>query len=644
MKRMGNGKGSGNGFSGLGSGGLWLGVAAVALGTLLVSYVARADDPAQGPAGAARLSSVEGQVRIVQGGQTIADPALVNAPLFAGFQIETGDDGKAEVQFDDGSVVRLSPDSGLTLKSIAGDGGQGTEVLLEGGLGYFELQGGGSGGQMRVDFGDSVATASGFTVMRIRMDTPPGDLAVFSGNAHLERGNSLAVDLHGGESVALSGSDPTHYDLSETIEPDSWDAWNQDRDQTLSATAADQTGAAKSFVNSDNPNPAWNDLDANGNWYNVPGSGLIWSPYAASSAGWDPYGCGHWMPTPRFGYVWVSCEQWGFMPYSCGSWNFYGGFGWGWSAGGGCSPWWRNGGYNGWNVGAGPSGYRPVPRPILRQPNGRNPFPVIAVNRRPSGGGNTFLPQRNGNTPVEIAGHTVQAMRPLPASQSYVRSSSGFVYHPGAGSQGGAQAGGQGRIAIGSPSGNPAGQANNGHQGNGNREGYNPPQSGSFVRQNQGNQTGGSYTPPSQANTQPGRSYTPPMQNNPNRSYTPPSQHNAEPSRGNYGGGNSGGGGSFARPANPGGGGSYSGGGGGAAPRGGGGAGGNPGGGGGGYSGGGGGGASRGGGGGGGGFSGGGGGGGGASHGGGGGGGGNPGGGGGNAGGGGGGNSGGGHH
>ena len=43
---------------------------------------------------------------------------------------------------------------------------------------------------MRVTFGDSVATATGFTVMRVKMDNPPGELAVFSGNAHLERGNA----------------------------------------------------------------------------------------------------------------------------------------------------------------------------------------------------------------------------------------------------------------------------------------------------------------------------------------------------------------------------------------------------------------------------------------------------------------------
>jgi hypothetical protein len=388
----------------------------------------------QGAAGAARLSSVEGQVRISQGGQVLADPALANAPLFAGTRIETGDDGKAEIQFDDGSVARLSPDSALTLTAIGGQGGPGnTEIVLEGGLGYFEMQGNGPGGNTRITFGDATVTATGFTVMRVAMDNPPGALAVFSGNAHVQRGNSLALDIHGGESLTLDGTDPSRYKLAENIEPDSWDQWNSDRDQALSAEATAQTGAAGNFINNDNPNPQWNDLDANGNWYNVPGQGYIWSPYEASGAAWDPYGCGHWMWTPRFGYIWVSCESWGFLPYSCGSWSFYGGFGWGWSpgmgVGMGCRPWWRGGRYGGVNVALGPRGYRPIVRPGGPLPGGRGRQPLIGVNRGFSGGAGE-LPARNRNTPVEIGGYTVQPLRPLPSHQRYEPSASGFVYHP----------------------------------------------------------------------------------------------------------------------------------------------------------------------------------------------------------------------
>ena len=162
-------------------------------------------------------------------------------------------------------------------------------LSLETGLGYFEVQGAGQagqpgqGGSIRIRFGDSVVTAGGFSVLRINLDNPPGELAVFSGNAHLERGSGLAVDLHGGESLALNGADATKYELTESIEPDSWDAWNSDRDQMLTSEASSKTGATKGFA--DSSNPAWNDLDANGNWYDVPGQGNIWSPYEASGFG-----------------------------------------------------------------------------------------------------------------------------------------------------------------------------------------------------------------------------------------------------------------------------------------------------------------------------------------------------------------------
>jgi hypothetical protein len=504
---------------------LLLGTTVAALAVLLGSYVVRADEDGAGnPMGAARLSSVEGQVRLMQEGQVIAESAPVNAPLFAGTQIETGDDGKAEVQFEDGSLARISPDSALTIRSIGGDGSDSTDLALDKGLAYFELRGNMQNGQTHVLFGDSIATVSGFTVLRVRMDTPPGEMAVFSGNAHLERGNLMAVDLHGGQSLTFDASDPNHYNLIEGIEPDSWDTWNSDRDQALSATASEQTGAAGNFVNNESPNAEWNDLDANGSWYNVPGQGYVWSPFVASGVGWDPYGCGHWMWTPRFGYIWVSCESWGYLPYSCGSWNFYNGFGWGWAPGmGGCTPWWRRGTYVGWNVGTPPSWYHPIPRPVLRHPNGRNPIPVINVTRSPQGGPNE-LPQRGMYNPVQIAGSEVMPMRRLPVHDSYVRSSSGFVYHPPNTYQGQRD----------------GGQVVNDHPADNNRRGYQRNQAGdSYVRPANPGPVNSYTPPPSQGNgrdrndnqppvvnTQPGRMAMPPGQNRgePGRTYTPPTQ------------------------------------------------------------------------------------------------------------------------
>src|SRR6266700_2606921 len=247
---------------------------------------------------AVRLSSVDGQVRVSQGGQTLADHGFANTPLFEGTQLTTDGDGRAELQFDDGSVARIPPGSSLTLTVLRPN--DDTEVVLNGGMGYFELQGGSQDNPMRVRFGSNVVTASGFTVLRVKLDEGPPSVAVFSGNAHLE-GPAAAFDLHGGESIALSGAGSADSNVAESIEPDSWDAWNSDRDQALTASETGPTDAEKGLPQENNP--AWGDLNANGTWYNSPDQGYIWSPYEASNPGWDPYGTCYGMNTPGYGYV-----------------------------------------------------------------------------------------------------------------------------------------------------------------------------------------------------------------------------------------------------------------------------------------------------------------------------------------------------
>ncbi len=412
------------------------GLSIITAGILMLgSFVAAQDAPPGAQAGgqggpaarAVRLSSVDGQVQVAQGNQVLASPALPNTPLFEGTQISTADDGRAEIQLEDGSVARISPNSSLTLATLGQQGNTtDTDLVLNSGLGYFEIQGNSSTSQIRIHFSDSVATASGFTVLRVNLDYPPGEVAVFSGNVHVDGGNSLAVDLHGGESAKLNGPESGNYVLSETIEPDSWDTWNSDRDQALTAQEADRTAATNGLPN--NNNPAWSDLDANGNWYNVPGQGYVWSPYEAGAANWDPYGCGSWMWTPHFGYIWVSCEQWGYMPYASGTWGYYDGLGWGWAPGLGV-PWWGGGGW-GFNFGPTPIRYRPPHRPIGGpRPGGGNPirlggryqpYPVVAVNRVPNGpNGLGGVPVHVRNAPVTIAGNTVQPLRPVSSRPVY---------------------------------------------------------------------------------------------------------------------------------------------------------------------------------------------------------------------------------
>jgi hypothetical protein len=432
-----------------------LGLVTLAAGAMLLAPQLRADDAAQA-ARSVRLSNVEGQVKVSEGGQVLAEEAVANTPLFEGAQVATSDEGRAEIQFEDGSVARVSPNSSLVLSVLRGqDGGSETEITLESGLGYFELQSGSSSGKMRVRFGDSMVTASGFTVLRINLDSGPGELAVFNGNAHLERGSALALDLHGGESVALNAADPAHYNLAESIEPDSWDTWNTDRDEALQSEYSARTGATSSMADSNNP--GWADLDANGSWYNVPGTGYVWSPFEASSGSWQPYGLGYWMWTPRFGYIWVSGNAWGYLPYQCGMWDYFDDFGWAWAPGiSFCRNMWGFG-FGGWgaNIGNGPKGYVPPRLPRPHRPIGRNSqagarsgYPLIAVNTHMAAVSG-LLPSRSRHTPVVIGGQPVLALRPMAARSPYERASSGPQTtvrpgFPGARSPGPARAAGSG--------------------------------------------------------------------------------------------------------------------------------------------------------------------------------------------------------
>ncbi len=385
----------------------WSGIGCAVLAAALAAVSgpaarAQAQAPAASQRAAARLSYVDGHVRLSKANANgtmlpFTDEAMVNTPLFEGTQLQTGDDGRTELQFDDGSIVRIAPDSTLTLSVLRT--GQ-TELTLNGGLGYFELK-----GAEKIDFSGTTATANGPATLRVRLDTPPGSIAVFDGFVHLQGPSDLTADLHGGESTQFDVQGGS-FSIAESIEPDSWDAWNSDRDLALQQSAESTSAATQSAANS--ANPAWDDLNDSGNWYNVPDEGYVWSPYEAADASWDPYGSGNWMWTPGYGYIWISGEPWGYLPYQCGTWNWYNNFGWGWLPGG-CTPWWGGvGGVWGINVGGYPLGWRAPNRPIRPHgPRPLHPLPMVPVHRQ-GPAVDALLPLRDRRTPVQIGDATVR--------------------------------------------------------------------------------------------------------------------------------------------------------------------------------------------------------------------------------------------
>ncbi len=362
-----------------------LALSLLALLSLAGVQFARADSQVR----AVRLSNVSGSVQVATGGQSALQQAYANMPLTEGSHLQTGDDGRAEIQFEDGSVARLTPNTSLTMTQLRRDASgapaNGMQVLA--GLAYFETAKQNQQPYV-IQFADAQVTPAKGSIFRVNLDAKPAEVAVLHGSVHLASGSSYDVSVHENESVHLDAADPTRYQLSQGVNGDSWDEWNSDRDVALAAMASRETREA--MLNGGGA--GWSDLDYYGNWYNVPGYGNVWSP-SGMTASWDPYGSGYWGFYQGPGYVWVSGYPWGWTPYRCGNWNYFNSYGWGWSPGGcgGGGGWGFGGagdyGSGGIFIGTPPRNYRVPQRPGRPHPvapgSNRAAASMIAVNRGP---------------------------------------------------------------------------------------------------------------------------------------------------------------------------------------------------------------------------------------------------------------------
>ncbi|MGC1359915.1 MAG: DUF6600 domain-containing protein [Silvibacterium sp.] len=334
---------------------------------------------------AVRLSDVQGTVQVFNGTEVAFSQAQLNMPVVEGMKLVTAEDGRAEIQFEDGSVARVTPNSSVTLTQLSrnSDGSSATVIEADTGLTYYELNG--RAGQYTVRFGHDNIVPVDSSIFRIDLDNSPAELAVTHGSVHVSDNQDLAADVHTNQTVRFDAQNPDEYQLLQSVSANTWDQWNSDRDQALAELDDTATAARASTGNPDNP--AWSDLDANGDWYNVPGYGNAWAPSGVGQD-WDPYGVGSWGYYNDIGYTWISGYSWGWWPYHCGAWSWFDGFGWMWFPG--------NCGWGGIGIGGGwypygtiwrvPPGYKCPRRPVPVHYPGHGSIPhepLIAVNRGP---------------------------------------------------------------------------------------------------------------------------------------------------------------------------------------------------------------------------------------------------------------------
>lgn len=278
---------------------------------------------------AVRLSGVQGTVQVFKDGEIDFDQARLNMPVVQGMRFITSNEGRAEIQFEDGSVARITPNSSLTIATLSRSAGGATVTVIKAdtGLTYYELNG--QGGDYTVKFGEDGIAPNDGSVFRLDLDSTPV-LAVMHGSVHISNEAGLSANVHTNQSARFDSTSANEYQLVESVAANSWDQWNSDRDEALAELDQSATEARAATGNPDNP--AWSDLDAYGYWYDLPGYGTGWAP-AGVGADWDPYGFGYWGYYSGIGYTWISGYPWGWWPYRCGAWSWFDGFGWMWFPG-----------------------------------------------------------------------------------------------------------------------------------------------------------------------------------------------------------------------------------------------------------------------------------------------------------------------
>jgi hypothetical protein len=273
-----------------------------------------------------RLGEAQGDVRVDRNTGQGYEKAFLNLPITQGMKIKTGDDGRASLELEDGSTLRLTPDCVLEVPqlSLRDSGTKVSTFHLQEGAAYVNFLGT-KDGELTLSFAHESIAVNQVAHLRVEMGDTDAEVAVFKGTVQIAA-PSGTVEVGKGKTAEFDLLNDDHKLVSE-IADEYYDSWDKQQSQFQ------QEYSSKSYT-SYSPYPyGTSDLNYYGSFFNAPGYGDVWQPYFAG-AGWDPFMNGAWAFYPGSGYGWVSGYPWGWTPYHYGSWNFLPGYGWVWQPGG----------------------------------------------------------------------------------------------------------------------------------------------------------------------------------------------------------------------------------------------------------------------------------------------------------------------
>ena len=260
-----------------------------------------------GPVRMARFGLIEGQGVVWRpNGDSDWSNATQNLPVRQGAQVWVAGGSRADLQFDDGSILHLGSHALVSLTTLYSDSnGEFTEIKLNDGLASMKLASKYS--LYQIDTPDAAAKAYG--PARFRLGVGQGvEIADRSGEVLVD-GAQGKTQLHERDYAYIADAN-SPVQVSSLPGEDSWDQFADRRDE---------------FWDHRDPNLPPNialvtgDLSAYGRWGHDEHYGAVWYPHV-SDPGWRPYERGHWVWLSPYGWTWVGDESWGWAPYHYGTW------------------------------------------------------------------------------------------------------------------------------------------------------------------------------------------------------------------------------------------------------------------------------------------------------------------------------------
>jgi hypothetical protein len=312
-----------------------------------------------------RLSYVDGSVQISRDSGSGFDKGLVNLPVTQGATLRSGDSSRAEVEFEDGTTLRLTPNSTVEFPqlSLRDSGDKVSTVQVNRGTVFVDFAGEKSG-DFSILFSHEKILLTHSAHLRIGINNSDATVAVSKGEVQIE-GPSGTVSVGKGRTASFDFLNNDNRSVSKGIDENPYDAWDKQQGQYHLRYASNSYNSYSPYAY------GTSDLNYYGNFFNAPGYGMMWQPYFVG-AGWDPFMDGAWAFSPGWGYGWVSAYPWGWTPYHYGTWVFLPGYGWAWQPGGVWSNWYG-------------------------QPRVLNPPKNFSVPQAPVRGGTTVVVNRGPN-------------------------------------------------------------------------------------------------------------------------------------------------------------------------------------------------------------------------------------------------------